>query len=245
MSDVHIVIPARMASSRLPGKPLLDIAGKPMIQHVWLQARAADVGDVTIATDSAEIADTAKRFGADCVLTRADHQSGTDRIAEVADKKSWARANIINVQGDEPFIPPEAIRQVAALLVDNPEADLATLCALIEDDAERENPNCVKVVTDSDGFALYFSRAAIPFARNEGHTGARRHIGIYGYRLAALQKMVAASPCELELAESLEQLRALWLGMRIVVADAVSTPMAGIDTAEDLAQARALMSAAS
>lgn len=243
MSDVHIVIPARMASQRLPGKPLLDIAGKPMIEHVWLQARKAAVGDVTIATDSEQIADAAVQFGADCVLTREDHQSGTDRIAEVAQHKGWVDSDVINVQGDEPFIAPEAIRQVADLLRDNSSADLATLATPIEDEAEFENPNCVKVVTDQSGFALYFSRATIPFARSAERAVARRHIGIYGYRLAALQRMVAAKPCELELAESLEQLRALWIGMRIAVADAVSIPVAGIDTAADLAHARALMGA--
>ncbi|MEL6868757.1 MAG: 3-deoxy-manno-octulosonate cytidylyltransferase [Pseudomonadota bacterium] len=250
MTDTHIVIPARMASTRLPGKPLLDIGGKPMIQHVWERARESAVGDVTIATDDVRIADAAAAFGADCMLTGEDHRSGTDRIAEVAAARQWRDVNIVNVQGDEPFIPPAAIRQVSDLLQHHSQAQLATLAAPLQEAGAFEDPNCVKLVTDQNGFALYFSRAPIPFPReqpaaqsSQAQIGARRHVGIYGYRLDALQQMVAAPPCALEIAESLEQLRALWLGLRIVVADAVSTPAAGIDTAQDLANARRIATA--
>lgn len=239
MADqVHIVIPARLASSRLPRKALIDLGGVPVIQHVWRRACKAGAASVTVATDSQEIADACAAFGADVQMTAGTHQSGTDRIAEVADARGWRDQLIVNVQGDEPFMPVVAIRQVITLLEDNPSADLATLATPIDDDAQWRDPNCVKVVTDAAGFALLFSRAPIPFVRQPSGYEAMRHIGIYGYRADSLRRMVAAPPCVLEQTESLEQLRALWIGQRILVGRAKQTPPPGIDTQADLDAAR-------
>lgn len=239
MSDAwHIVIPARLASTRLPDKVLADLAGKPVLKHVWERAMDAGADSVRIATDSVRIAGVCEAFGADVVMTRDDHPSGSDRIAEVARLAGWQRERIVNVQGDEPFIPIAAIRQVADLLAKDSGADIATLSVPIDDVAQFADPNCVKVVVAANGDALLFSRAPIPHARHDVGLVPQRHVGIYGYRADSLARMVSEPPCPLEQTERLEQLRALWLGMRITVAVAVEPPPPGIDTEADLAAAR-------
>jgi 3-deoxy-manno-octulosonate cytidylyltransferase (CMP-KDO synthetase) len=252
MSDAFIVvIPARFASSRLPGKPLQDIAGKPMIQRVWEQARRSGAQRVVIATDDQRILDACARFGAEALMTRAEHNSGTDRLAEVA-ATLGLRADeiVVNVQGDEPLIPPAVIDQVAANLAANPQAAIATLAEPLTDAQALFNPNVVKVLSDAAGLALTFSRAPLPWARDEfardrsqlpAGVPYRRHIGIYAYRAGFLADFVAWGPCWLEDTECLEQLRALWHGQRIHVADAVEAPPAGVDTAEDLERVRQLL----
>jgi 3-deoxy-manno-octulosonate cytidylyltransferase (CMP-KDO synthetase) len=234
------VIPARYASSRLPGKPLEEIAGKPMVLHVCDQAAKSGAEQVLLATDDARIADAAHAHGVQVVMTSPEHPSGTDRIAEVADIMQWPDDRIvINVQGDEPLIPPELIAQVAGLLADNHDADVATLTTAFAPGEDAADAGFAKVVTDCSGYALYFSRAVIPHARDGGQAaGLRRHIGIYGYRVAALSRITAAGICEIESIEKLEQLRCLWLGMRIIVADACAAPPRGIDTPADLAAVR-------
>ncbi|WP_165664839.1 3-deoxy-manno-octulosonate cytidylyltransferase [Metapseudomonas otitidis] len=248
-----VVIPARYASTRLPGKPLQDIGGKPMIQHVWEQARRSAAEHVVVATDDARIVEACQGFGAEVVLTRVDHNSGTDRLAEVATQLGLAGdAIVVNVQGDEPLIPPVIIDQVAANLAAHPEAGIATLAEPISEVQALFNPNVVKVVTDLNGLALTFSRAPLPwardaFARDRDSLPAgvpyRRHIGIYAYRAGFLHDFVAWGPCWLEDTECLEQLRALWHGVRIHVADALEAPAAGVDTAEDLERVRRLLGA--
>lgn len=243
-----VVIPARYASSRLPGKPLQMIAGKPMIQHVWSQACKSAAERVVVATDDPRIVDACHGFGAEVVLTRVDHNSGTDRLAEVAAHLGLAAdAIVVNVQGDEPLIPPALIDQVAANLAAHAEAGISTLAEPIEDIVTLFNPNVVKVSTDICGLALTFSRAPLPWARDalalsrdELPAGVpyRRHIGIYAYRAGFLHDFVAWGPCILETTESLEQLRALWHGVRIHVADALLSPPGGVDTAEDLERVR-------
>ncbi|WP_407296302.1 3-deoxy-manno-octulosonate cytidylyltransferase [Stutzerimonas zhaodongensis] len=252
-SAYTVVIPARYASTRLPGKPLQDIVGKPMIRHVWEQASRSGAQRVVIATDHQRILLACQSFGAEALLTRADHNSGTDRLAEVADKLGLAGdAIVVNVQGDEPLIPPAVIDQVALNLAQHPEAAIATLAEPISDPQALFNPNVVKVISDIDGLALTFSRAPLPWAREEFAsvpdtlpTGVpyRRHIGIYAYRAGFLADFVAWGPCWLEDTECLEQLRALWHGRRIHVADAVEAPPAGVDTAEDLERVRKLLGA--
>ena len=248
-----VVIPARLRSTRLPGKPLLPIAGKPMIQHVWEQARKSGAERVVIATDDASIVEACQAFGAEVLLTRDDHESGTDRLAEVAAALGLpADAIVVNVQGDEPLIPPSIIDQVAANLAAHPEAGIATLGEPIEDVAALFNPNVVKVVADCNGLALTFSRAPLPWARDalaqnreqlpEG-VPYRRHIGMYAYRAGFLQDFVGWGPCWLEKTEALEQLRALWHGVRIHVADALEAPPVGVDTPEDLERVRRLLEA--
>lgn len=234
----HIVIPARMASTRLPGKPLALLDDRTMLEHVWQRSIDAGAKSVTVATDSPEIMACAREFGAIAMMTRSDHQSGTDRVAEVAASNGWHDELIINVQGDEPFMPLSAIHQVVSLLQDRPQADLATLSTPFDDEAQWRDPNCVKVVCDRSGMALLFSRAAIPHPRNAISPIAERHIGIYGYRASALKRLVAEAPCPLEITESLEQLRALWIGQSIAVASAIDVPPAGIDTTQDLELAR-------
>ncbi|CAD5108805.1 3-deoxy-manno-octulosonate cytidylyltransferase [Zestomonas carbonaria] len=248
-----VVIPARYASTRLPGKPLQDIAGKPMVQHVWEQARKSHAERVVIATDDARIVEACRAFGAEVLLTREDHSSGTDRLAEVAGQLGLpGDAIVVNVQGDEPLIPPSIIDQVAANLATHPEAAIATLAEPIEDVAALFNPNVVKVSSDCNGLALTFSRAPLPWARDAFAASRerlpagvpyRRHIGIYAYRAQFLHDFVAWGPCWLEGCESLEQLRALWHGMRIHVADALEAPPTGVDTAEDLERVRHLLGA--
>ncbi|WP_372867952.1 3-deoxy-manno-octulosonate cytidylyltransferase [Pseudomonas sp.] len=248
-----VVIPARYASSRLPGKPLQDIAGKPMIQHVWEQARKSSAQQVVVATDDARIVEACRSFGAQVLLTRLDHNSGTDRLAEVAAALGLAPdAIVVNVQGDEPLIPPAIIDQVAANLAANPQAAIATLAEPIDEVEALFNPNVVKVVSDCNGLALTFSRAPLPWARNAfavsreqlpADVPYRRHIGIYAYRAQFLHDFVAWGPCWLEDTECLEQLRALWHGVRIHVADALQAPPAGVDTQDDLERVRRLLGA--
>ena len=248
-----VVIPARYASTRLPGKPLQDIAGKPMVQHVWEQASKSAATRVVVATDDARILEACRAFGAEALLTRAEHNSGTDRLAEVADALGLADdAIVVNVQGDEPLIPPVIIDQVAANLTAHPEAGIATLAEPIHEVSALFNPNVVKVVSDLDGLALTFSRAPLPWARDafavnrdslpEG-VPYRRHIGIYAYRARFLRDFVAWGPSWLENTECLEQLRALHHGVRIHVADALEAPQAGVDTAEDLERVRRILGA--
>ncbi|AXA68321.1 MULTISPECIES: 3-deoxy-manno-octulosonate cytidylyltransferase [Pseudomonas] len=248
-----VVIPARLASTRLPNKPLLDIAGKPMIQHVWEQARRSGAEQVVVATDHDDILRACEGFGARVLLTRADHASGTDRLAEVAELLGLASdALVVNVQGDEPLIPPAVIDQVANNLAAHSEAGVATLAEPITDVDSLFNPNVVKVSTDRNGLALTFSRAPLPWARNafagdrtqlpQGFP-YRRHIGIYAYRAGFLADFVSWGPCALEETEALEQLRALWHGVRIHVADALEAPQAGVDTREDLERVRRLLGA--
>jgi 3-deoxy-manno-octulosonate cytidylyltransferase (CMP-KDO synthetase) len=246
MSNFVVVIPARYASQRLPGKPLRDIAGKPMLQHVYERGRESSAREVVIATDDQRIAAAAEAFGAPVSMTSAGHQSGTDRLAEVARKSAWPDDTIIvNLQGDEPLMPAELIDQCAALL-DDERADVATLASPIRSQEDFENPNVVKAVTDDAGFALYFSRAPIPYARSAdavvlARGSALHHHGIYAYRNHALQAFVSAEQSPLEIAEQLEQLRALSLGMRIKVGIPKARPGPGVDTEEDLAAAARLL----
>jgi 3-deoxy-manno-octulosonate cytidylyltransferase (CMP-KDO synthetase) len=247
-----VVIPARHASTRLPGKPLLDIAGKPMIRHVYERACASSAQRVVIATDDERIAQAAAAFGAEAIMTASSHVSGTDRIEEVCRELGLAAdAIVVNVQGDEPMIPAAVIDQVAANLAARPEAAIATLSEPIGSPADLFNPNIVKLVRDERGFALYFSRAPIPWERDRFTGGAvpeqipeecRRHLGIYAYRVSFLKDFVSWPPARLEQLESLEQLRALAQGARIHVADAVATVPPGVDTQADLEHVRALIS---
>ena len=249
-----VVIPARYNSSRLPGKPLVDIAGKPMIQRVWEQANKSAAQRVLVATDDERVFQCAQSFGAEVCMTSAAHPSGTDRLQQVVSELGLADEHIvINVQGDEPLIPPAVIDQVAENLASSEVADIATLCQAIESEDELLNPNAVKVVTDQQGLALYFSRAAIPWPREAFATSKvsdekrlpdsknwMRHIGIYAYRVKFLHRYVTWSPAPLEQLEQLEQLRALYHGVRIHVAAARSLVPAGVDTPADLAVVRAL-----
>jgi 3-deoxy-manno-octulosonate cytidylyltransferase (CMP-KDO synthetase) len=248
----HVVIPARYASMRLPGKPLLEIDGKPMVQHVVERAAASAAEEVLVATDDARIAavvtdprSPVRNIG---VMTEAALPSGTDRVAAVARSRGWSDETIVvNLQGDEPFMPPALIEQVATLLAANPAAGIATLAATIDSLEEFTDPNVVKVVTAGDGAARYFSRAPIPWSR-DGATagltsqrefrGALRHVGLYAYRVGALQRITRIGPSSLEQIEKLEQLRALQAGIRIVVATCVEPPGPGIDTEADLQRAR-------
>ena len=236
-----VVIPARYASTRLPGKPLLDIAGKPMLQHTWERALLSGAARVVIATDDSRILVTAKAFGADVVMTAATHQSGSDRICEVADALGLDDSeSVINVQADEPLIPPEAINQVAECLSLNTAFGIATLCELIEDEREYSKPSSVKVVMDKTGRALYFSRAPIP--AGESHPDeCYRHIGIYAYRVGVLRQFVTWPVAASEAVERLEQLRALYNGVPIHVSVAPARIPAGVDTPEDLAAVRAFL----
>jgi 3-deoxy-manno-octulosonate cytidylyltransferase (CMP-KDO synthetase) len=250
----RVVIPARHASTRLPGKPLLRIAGKPMLQWVYEHAGAAQAEEVLIATDDERIAAGARAFGVptDAVLmTAASHASGTDRIAEVARMRGWGDGQIVvNVQGDEPLLPPQLVRQVALLLQQYPQADIATLSTPVASLADFLDPNVVKVVADASRRALYFSRAPIPWPR-DGATGglqsqtqwqgAQRHIGLYAYRVGALQRMAAMPASPLEVTEKLEQLRALEAGFDIRVAGSELPPGPDVNTADDLERASALL----
>lgn len=237
----RVVIPARYDSSRLPGKALLPLAGKPMLQWVHERARACGAAEVCVATDDERIARAAREFGADVVMTARTHVSGTDRIAEVAATRGWRDEDIVvNVQGDEPLIPPVVIDQVAQLLAANPRADIGTLAVKLDSVADLNDPNVVKAACSADGRALYFSRAPIPFNRDTPATltpAALRHVGIYAYRVSALKRLAQLSPTRLELIEKLEQLRALESGMEIRVALAVERPLADVNTAADLERA--------
>lgn len=241
MTDFIAVIPARYGSERLPGKPLADIGGRPMLYWVHRQALKSGALEVIVATDDERIARAVEAFGARVELTAPEHASGTDRIAELAERLGWADdAIVVNVQGDEPSMPPALPAQVAALLAANPGASVATLATPFTDEAELKSPNTAKVVVDRDGFALYFSRLPIPHHRDAGVPPfARRHIGLYAYRKQSLLEIAQAPPCDLERAERLEQLRALYLGHRIVVAEACEVPAHGVDTEADLIAIRA------
>ncbi len=247
MSDAFtVVIPARYASSRLPGKPLQEIAGKPMIEHVWRQACKSSAQRVVVATDDARILEACRGFGAEALLTRPEHNSGTDRLAEVATALGLAAdAIVVNVQGDEPLVDPALIGAVARHLHDHPQAAIATACHRIHDRAEMLNPNVVKVVLDREGYALYFSRAPIPYARDAFAAGefppdlpVCRHVGIYAYRTGFLKVYGSLTPAAIEQFEALEQLRAMWHGYRISVAVTAEQPAVGVDTAEDLERVR-------
>lgn len=239
MSEFVVVIPARFQSERLPGKPLREIAGKPMLQHVYNRANESGAARVIVATDDERIRAAVENFPGECCMTAAEHHSGTDRIAEVAQQMGWRDEQIIvNLQGDEPMMPPELLAQCASLLQDT-SAMVATLASPFAAEEDFEDPNVVKVVVDKAGFALYFSRAAIPFSRSPAHIGlaqqsALQHHGIYAYRNAVLQKIVLAERSSLEMCEQLEQLRVLDLGMRIKVGRPVTMPGPGVDTEEDL-----------
>jgi 3-deoxy-manno-octulosonate cytidylyltransferase (CMP-KDO synthetase) len=242
----RVVIPARFDSSRLPGKALLPLAGKPMLQWVHERARASGAAEVCIATDDERIANVARGFGADVAMTARTHVSGTDRIAEVAVARRWADEDIVvNVQGDEPLIPPVVIDQVAKLLATHPRTDIGTLAVKIDALTELTDPNVVKAACDASGRALYFSRAPIPFNRDTPSTvpsAALRHVGIYAYRVSALRRLAGMAPTRLELIEKLEQLRALENGLEIRVALAVERPLSDVNTAADLERAeRALL----
>jgi len=242
---MHVIIPARYASTRLPGKPLADVAGKPLIQRVVERARESGAASIVIATDDNRIRDVAQAFGARVCMTRADHRSGTDRLAEVIEQLAIAEGEIVvNLQGDEPLMPPGLIRQVAQALESSRTTMMATACHAIHDRAEFLNPNVVKVVFDRDGHALNFSRAPIPWPRDamagkaNGPVDAYRHIGLYGYRAGFVRRYAAWPPCELEQLEQLEQLRVLWHGERIAVCVADEVPGPGVDTPEDLERVR-------
>ena len=243
MADFVVVIPCRYASVRLPGKPLLKINGQPMIRHVWDRAGESGATEVVIATDDQRIAETAESFGALVCMTGAQHSSGTERIAEVADIMDWPDERIVvNLQGDEPAMPARLLGECAGLL-DDATADIATLASPFATRADFESPNCVKVIRDDRGHAIYFSRAAIPFARDGAEDRARsvalHHHGIYAYRCGVLRRLVAASPSDIEICEQLEQLRALSLGMTITVGIPSERPGAGVDVADDIARVEA------
>jgi 3-deoxy-manno-octulosonate cytidylyltransferase (CMP-KDO synthetase) len=237
-----VVIPARLGSTRLPRKPLADIGGKPMVIRVAERAQQSKAQSVVVATDSPEIQATCDEHRIECLLTNPDHPTGTDRIAEVAQLlKLAADTLIVNVQGDEPLIPPELINQVAQTLAENAACAISTVAVPIVDAKEISNPNIVKVVLNHANEALYFSRSAIPFVRDPeavGNVIHLRHLGIYAYRADFLQAYIRLEPAPPEQAEALEQLRALWNGYRIAVHTATQAPPSGVDTAEDLERVR-------
>ena len=257
--EFHVVIPARYASTRLPGKPLLEIAGRPMVQHVVERACASGATQVLVATDDARIAAVVTDPRAPgvgiAVMTDPALSSGTDRVAAVAAGRGWSDDTIVvNVQGDEPFLPPALIDQVARLLERDAAAGIATLAAPIESLEHFVDTNVVKVVRATDGAALYFSRAPIPWTRDGAPAGlasqrdfgdALRHIGIYAYRVGALRRITSLAPSSLELREKLEQLRAMQNGVRIVVENCIESPGSGVDTQQDLEHARARAAACS
>jgi len=248
------IIPARYASTRLPGKPLADVAGKPMVVRVAERAIEAGADRVVVATDDERIKAVVELNGIAACLTSPDHSTGTDRLAEAANQLALDDdAIVVNVQGDEPLLSPRLIRAVAQLLAANPPAAIATACHPITDAAEAFNPNVVKVVLDHERYALYFSRATIPWAR-DAFAGGRtdvppglplyRHYGLYAYRVRFLRRFPTLAPAPIERFEALEQLRALWHGFRIVVEITTGTPAPGVDTPEDLERVRALFAAA-
>jgi 3-deoxy-manno-octulosonate cytidylyltransferase (CMP-KDO synthetase) len=247
----HVVIPARHASERLPGKPLAMLGGKPMIQWVYERAGESGAASVTVATDDQRVLDACAGFGAQAMLTADSHQSGTDRVAEVAERKGWCGDDIVvNLQGDEPLMPPSLVAETARTLVGS-DVGIATLAAPIVEREEWTSPDAVKVVCDRNGRALYFSRASIPFVRasSSGHSSGKepgvmglRHIGLYAYRVEILRTLTGSPPCALETSERLEQLRALWLGIPIAVLVVDQAPPAGVDTPDDLARVERFLS---
>lgn len=256
MTKFTVIIPARFASSRLPGKPLADIAGKSMIQHVWEKAQQSGASRVVVATDNEKVKNTVEQFGGEVCMTSEKHNSGTERLAEVVEKLGIAEDEIIvNIQGDEPLIPPVIVAQVAENLAKF-KVKMASLAVKIQEPEELFNPNAVKVLTDKDGYVLYFSRAVIPWNRDEFAPVAAktksieelqlgdhylRHIGIYAYRAGFIKQYVQWQPTALEQIESLEQLRVLWHGERIHVELAKEPPAVGVDTPEDLEKVRAIL----
>jgi len=247
----HVIIPARFGSTRLPGKPLLDLAGRPLIQWVWQSAVASGAASVLVATDDERIRAAAAKFGADCAMTSAQHVSGTDRIAEAVRAKGLPADDIVvNLQGDEPAMPASIVARVAAALREVPGSEIATAVAPIESLRDFLDPNCVKALRASDGRALYFSRAPVPWPRDSitadrpsAFPGAWRHIGIYAYRVRSLLQFAAWPATPLEMTEKLEQLRALEHGMHIHLVALAESPPAGVDTAEDLERVRAALRA--
>ncbi|HMX17076.1 MAG TPA: 3-deoxy-manno-octulosonate cytidylyltransferase [Rhodocyclaceae bacterium] len=258
----HIVIPARYASTRLPAKPLADVAGRPMVVRVVEAALRTAAADVTVATDDRRVLDAVRAHGHDAIMTSADHPSGTDRLAEVVDARAWRDDEIVvNVQGDEPLIAAALVDGVAAALAADPALPMATAAHPIESLSEFLNPNVVKVVCDAAGRALYFSRAPIPYARDGFSSGVRvaagqeppgllpaglvplRHIGLYAYRAGFLRRYGTLAPSPMETVEALEQLRVLWHGLAIRVAVTPDRPEAGVDTPEDLERVRRVFAA--
>ncbi len=228
-----VIIPARYASTRFPGKPLAPIGGKPMVVHVCERAAQSGAAAVHVATDDERIAQAVRAHGHSALMTRADHASGTDRLAEAARKLGLGENQIaVNVQGDEPLISPKLIAQVARIL-EKKKADVSTACHAIHDPAALSNPNVVKVVLDREGYALYFSRSQIPYPR-DGAASCYRHAGIYGYRVGFLKKFAKLRAAPLEAVEALEQLRVLWHGYRIAVAVSADEIPPGVDTPQDL-----------
>jgi 3-deoxy-manno-octulosonate cytidylyltransferase (CMP-KDO synthetase) len=246
-----VIVPARLASTRLPRKPLADLAGEPMVVRVARRAAQSGAERVVVATDSAEVLAACARHGVAAVLTRADHRSGTDRLAEAADLLDLADDAIVaNVQGDEPLLPPEVVARVAALLAQRPDCAIATAAHPLDDAAEFFDPNVVKVVADANGRALLFSRAPIPWARDAFSASrerlpaglpAWRHVGLYAYRAGFLRRFPALPSCPIEEQEQLEQLRALWHGFGIAVLPLAERLAPGVDTPEDLEMVRALL----
>jgi len=248
--DFVVVIPARFASTRLHGKVLADIAGKPMVVHVADRARRSGAREVWVATDDQRILQAVEAHGHQAAMTDANHASGTDRIAELASRRGWTDGSIVvNVQGDEPRIAPELIREVAQVLESDGEAAMSTACHELHRDQDLFDPNVVKVVLDAKRHALYFSRATIPWARDAFAGGARdippelplyRHYGLYAYRVGFLRQYPTLAPAPIERFEALEQLRALWYGFRIIVRVTRGAPAPGVDTAEDLERVRGI-----
>ncbi len=247
--NFYVVIPARYASTRLPGKPLLEIAGKPMVVRVAEQAQQSGAQQIWIATDHGEIAGTVYAYGFKCCMTKVSHTSGTDRLAEVAQHLNWpGDAIVVNLQGDEPLMPPALIQAVARHLHEHPECAIATACHPLHEPASFSNPNIVKTVLDMNGNALYFSRAPIPWPRDTDLSSPAltlppdlpvlRHIGIYAYRVSFLQAFTRLAPAAIEQYESLEQLRALYHGYKIGVVVVDQAPPRGVDTEEDLQAVR-------
>ena len=236
-----VIIPARYASTRFPGKPLADLGGRPMVVHVCERAKRSGAAAVHVATDDPRIAAAVRAHGHSVVMTRADHPSGTDRLAEAARKlKLSGKTIVVNVQGDEPLIAPRLIGQVARILARKKDASISTACHAIHDEASLASPNVVKVVLDREGYALYFSRSRIPYPR-EGEPACFRHAGIYGYRVSFLRKYARLRPAPPEQAEALEQLRALWHGYRIAVAVSETDIPPGVDTPQDLEAVRRML----
>jgi len=245
---MHLVIPARYSSTRLPGKALIDIGGKPLLQRVYEKARESNAESITIATDDDRIFQAAEKFGAEVCMTSSAHQSGTDRIAEVVSVMEWSDDTIVvNLQGDEPLMPASLLDQVAATLQSHDRAVMSTACHKIDNENDYRDPNVVKVVVDREGYALYFSRASIPWHRDAISSGitpdlpAHRHIGLYAYRAGFVKQYAQWSPCNLEKAESLEQLRVLWQGYQIAVCEATELPGPGVDTEADLEKVRNIL----
>ncbi|MGH8764242.1 MAG: 3-deoxy-manno-octulosonate cytidylyltransferase [Burkholderiales bacterium] len=237
----HVVIPARYASTRIPGKPLADLGGKPMLIHVCERAQASGARSICVATDDERIRAAVESAGYRALMTRADHPSGTDRIAEAVAVLGLTDDDVVvNVQGDEPLIDPGLVKDVAGALAADRGASMSTACHPIHDAASLDNPNVVKVVLDAAGRALYFSRSRIPYPRQPGGV-CHRHVGIYGYRVGFLKTFSSLAPSPLELTESLEQLRALWHGHRIVVVVSEAEIPPGVDTPQDLEAVRRML----